>query len=201
MRNDSGDCLHSTVLLGPQPTTRTDRLSRCLREITRRQRQWSQQEAALTRPRWRHDMPEGDVTGIAALLSVHRDGSVNIDVSSRDVLLTLWGPDEEQADRLLEGRAGPHRTRTQRPTVCGRSNRLDAMPASPATPRICFPRRGTVGAASPARGGPRSFVFTCGVCTSFRLPTHRAHAPGRGTALCSCDTPAQFRVGLPCAFP
>lgn len=54
-----------------------------------------------------HEMPEVEVSGIAPLLTVYGDGRVNVNTANRDVLLTVSGLKEEDADRLIEGRTGP----------------------------------------------------------------------------------------------
>jgi len=52
------------------------------------------------------DEPDTVVSGILPLLTVHGDGAVNVNSASREVLLSLSGLREEQADRLIEGRSG-----------------------------------------------------------------------------------------------
>lgn len=53
-----------------------------------------------------YDKPDIQFTGIAGLLSVFGDQSVNLNSASREVLLSLSGIREEQVDNLIEGRAG-----------------------------------------------------------------------------------------------
>lgn len=53
-----------------------------------------------------HDMPDTRVEGIAPLLTVYGEGTVNLNAASREVLLSVSGMTERQADRVLEGRTG-----------------------------------------------------------------------------------------------
>ncbi|MGA0333819.1 MAG: general secretion pathway protein GspK [Kiritimatiellia bacterium] len=53
-----------------------------------------------------HEQPEITVTGIAGLLTVYGNNTVNLNAASREVLMSLSGIREEQVDQLLEGRAG-----------------------------------------------------------------------------------------------
>lgn len=53
-----------------------------------------------------YDKPDIQVSGIAGLLSVFGDQSVNLNSASREVLMSLSGIREEQVDQIIEGRAG-----------------------------------------------------------------------------------------------
>ncbi len=53
-----------------------------------------------------YDEPEIFVSGIAGLLTVYGDATVNLNSASKEVLMSLSGIREEQVDQILEGRSG-----------------------------------------------------------------------------------------------
>jgi general secretion pathway protein K len=53
-----------------------------------------------------YEMEDVSVSGLAPLLTVYGDGKVNVNTATREVLLTFAGFNENQVDRLLEGRVG-----------------------------------------------------------------------------------------------
>lgn len=53
-----------------------------------------------------YDEPDIRVSGIAGLLTVYGEQSINLNSASREVLMTLSGIREAQVDQIIEGRAG-----------------------------------------------------------------------------------------------
>ncbi|MDF3129505.1 type II secretion system protein GspK [Kiritimatiellaeota bacterium B1221] len=53
-----------------------------------------------------YDEPEVVVSGIAGLLTVYGNATVNINSASKEVLMSLSGIREDQVDQIIEGRSG-----------------------------------------------------------------------------------------------